>query len=1011
MKRLKWPEKKARLITIITTTVVIGAVFSFLGFGLFRRNETQNLKSEFFHNAEKRISAIKDVFSDDLFVLESINSFYLASNDVDRDEFTTYTKPLLDRIAGIQAIAWISRVCEEDRRRFELEAREDGIEGFQIIQADSFEGFVKAEHRSDYFPVYYVEPYLRNVKEIGIDHASDKSQQQMMQRACDTNEPTSSTASLFFRKGNSHTFLIYRPVYERGGLTFSVEDRRKSLKGFILVSFQIESQLRNAMEVFSSGEIDVKVNYLNEGLSVHSYHSLGGLAEEDVYFSSDGAYLHEEVIDVVGSQWQIQCRPSELFVAQHHTMMGWMVLGTGLFITVLLASWMYSNEIRTVQIEHLVEKRTGELSQSENRFRAIFESTQDCVTIWDRRYYCLYANQAAVDYVGITKQDMLNRSIEQSLGHIENFMSVWKSRIEEVFQGQQAMSVEDEFVVGGQKKYSESVLSPLCDQDDRIVGVGVVYRDVTAQKEAGQAQCEAKEAAESANRAKSEFLAIMSHEIRTPMNGVMGMASLLMETELDDEQREYAETISVSAQALLTVINDILDFSKIEAGKLFLEAIPFDLKKLLDQIRSLFMERIHSKDLTFEVDLNSEVPHHLIGDPVRIQQVISNFLGNAIKFTHQGNIQVKVEGEQCDSDPVHLRFSVSDTGIGIPEDKQSRIFEKFTQADASTTRQYGGTGLGLAISSQLVKLMGGEIGVKSRKQKGSTFWFSLLLPRASEDDRVGGNATDSELRAKTLSFKARILLAEDNLVNQKVAQKMLSKMGCSVDIANNGRKAVEMVDREEYDLVFMDCQMPELDGFGATSEIRRREKETGGHVKIVAMTAHAMSGDKNRCLEAGMDNYISKPARKEKIVEILEKYCSDKKQFKTCRFLKILMVDEDQNLLDGMQRSFHRLMPGAIFKCTTDGINACTMLGSFVPDVIFADLQMEKMDGTEIVRHIQNNQKYKQCRIIIVTGLPQSDDQVQAVRQMGIQDIVFKPCYAKELISMLKENNEAAIAN
>jgi len=650
---------------------------------------------------------------------------------------------------------------------------------------------------------------------------------------------------------------------------------------------------------------------------------------------------------------------------------------------------------------------------SEERYRAILEQIEDGYFEIDLsgRYqlvndaYCRMLRCPASEIVGKSYKEIVPSRQTPML--YEVYHKVYET-------GEPVRSLEYETArPDGSPVFVENSITLRKNRQGQPIGYHVIVRDITERKRTEQELEATKDAAEAANRAKSTFLATMSHEIRTPMNGILGMTELILDTELTTEQREYLGLVKSCAESLLSIINDVLDFSRIEAQKLELESIPFDLRESLGETMKALSFRAHQKGLELVYDVQPDVPEGLVGDPTRIRQIAVNLVGNAIKFTEHGEVVITVEqaAEPFDDGTVCLHFAVRDTGVGIPTEKQQKIFEAFSQADGSMARKYGGTGLGLAICVRLVEKMGGRIWLESEPGKGSTFHFTarLAMPKTSParpaplppeqlrdlsvlvaDDNYtnrvvlhglltrwgmkptaveGGKAALEALRiAKSMGYsfplvlldgqmpqmdgftaaeqiqrnpdlvgatimmltssghlgdaarcrelgisaylvkpirpaelldaiclivqksapktpvplvtrhilreirhRTRVLLVEDNPVNQKLAVALLEKRGFGVITAGNGKLALAALEREPFDLVLMDVQMPEMDGLEATSAIREGEKSTGRHVPIIAMTAHALKGDQERCLAAGMDAYVSKPIRTSELFETIER--------------------------------------------------------------------------------------------------------------------------------------------
>ncbi len=529
------------------------------------------------------------------------------------------------------------------------------------------------------------------------------------------------------------------------------------------------------------------------------------------------------------------------------------------------------------------ERAQEALRESSELVMLLLESAPEAIYGLDLEGNCTFCNTACLRLTGYQENsELLGRNMHKVIHYAHPGGAPYPVEECGIYQafskGLHTHGDDEVFWRKDGTSFPAEYWSRLLHRNHRVIGMVVTFVDVTVRKQAEEAMRNAKEAAEAGSRAKSEFLANMSHEIRTPLNGVIGMTELALGTDLTQEQREYLQTVKLSSDALLNVINDVLDFSKIEAGKTELEASDFNLRENLETLLRTFALRASEKQLELLCVVDPEVPERVRGDPFRLRRILVNLLGNAIKFTDAGEVALRVQGDQVDSQECFLHFSVSDTGVGIAPDALKMIFEPFTQADSSTTRIHGGTGLGLAISARLVKMMDGEIWVESEPGRGSAFHFTARL-RAAEDGPAvvypSDEATPITGFPELIGEPAeplRVLLAEDNAVNRKVATRMLERRGHQVVVTTNGKEALAALQKDSYDLVLMDVQMPEMDGLAATRTIRGLEQGTGFHQQIIALTAHAMIGDRERCLEAGMDGYLTKPLSPEELDRLLASY-------------------------------------------------------------------------------------------------------------------------------------------
>ena len=506
------------------------------------------------------------------------------------------------------------------------------------------------------------------------------------------------------------------------------------------------------------------------------------------------------------------------------------------------------------EMENVVKVYEEKLVENQARLQSILDNATTLIYIKDLEGKYILINKQFKSFLKVTNEEVIGKTDFDYVDHVQ--AQRFKDSDDEVIKTLKPVELEDVIEMEDGFHNILIIKFPLLDAQNKIYGISGIATDITDRVKYQEHLIEAKKIAEQAQELQEQFLANMSHEIRTPMNGIKGMTDLLLETALNNEQKDFTKTIQRSSDNLLVIINDILDLSKIQAGKLTIEKIDFNLTEILDNIKVLFKYQVAEKGLILQIGVDADVPKVLCGDPYRLNQILVNLIGNAIKFTLSGGVDVKISVQEKRDKEILVSFEITDTGIGIATDKIGKMFDSFTQGSMTTTRKYGGTGLGLSITKRLLELQGGEISVESKVNNGSTFQFTIPYKYSNATSSTVFIDKDSK-EYRSLLMGKKFLVVEDNEINQKVVKHVLQQAGGTVEVANHGLEAVAMLQKNSgYDIIIMDLQMPEMDGYAATKYIRSEMKLTN---PIIAMTANALKGEREKCLAAGMNDYISKP--------------------------------------------------------------------------------------------------------------------------------------------------------
>ena len=857
---------KLWIISILGTSLI--TVVSYLLY----KQDINALESEYARRIDLIATTLENEITTNIESLYQLEPLYRHIPDVSDELFMQEAQKIISRYDSIQALEWIPVVKQENRQAFESSRRKT-YRNFQITEKKNSSTMSRASIRDVYYPVSIVAPIKGNEAAIGFDLASNLERKNTIVSATSTGKLTATAGiNLVQIEGQDKGFLVFLPIYLSDDQS---DSDNQQLKGFVLGVFQSTQLLQNV---------------LPENIKKLTHFQLFDVTNREEQLLTEKKTLNTEystlsvnvvLKDVAGRVWSFKATASENYLKENHSKSPVIVFILGCMFLFMMVKYVAHILTTSQHIERQVKTRTKDLDKSHRFITTLTNAVPTLLAYVDQherfvfvnknyqKIYNVNANKINGDFVkntmSMASYNLLKKNIDLALnGHVVNFL--------------------DEIISDDDSYWFNVTYTPDRDSANQVIGFFISLEDVTSEKEnedklqqnalemklKSKALEEAKNKAEAATQAKSSFLANMSHEIRTPLNGMLGTLSLLEDSKLTLEQLKYARLAQSSADILLTVINDILDISKIEAGKLTLENRSFDLSALVSSFNGVYKTVAQEKGLSFVLNYQITRPVYLYADEIRIKQILNNLTSNAIKFTENGSVNVTIELIPTADKFDQLKMSVQDTGIGIEASGLENLFSAFEQQDASTTRKYGGTGLGLAISQSIARMMSGEITVKSNVGQGSCFCCTIQVQKAEIDtERVAASA---EIDGSILHNK-KILLVEDNRVNQVVAKNMLTTLGCNVEIAENGLQALEILNSVRFDLVLMDCMMPIMDGYEATQKIR--QKLSLNALPIIAMTANAMKGDKQKCLDFGMNDYISKPINKVKIKNILYQWLNE----------------------------------------------------------------------------------------------------------------------------------------
>ena len=876
------------MLALTTTAVVYEA-----------QSSNQRIQLEFEQHIKDLNNSLKIAIDNDVHILGALKSFFLHSAEVNREEFKLFTEDLLKDYHDIQSMSWDPLIHNADRVNFEKKIQQEGFPNFQIFELDTNRQAVRAKEKSSYVVVTYTEPYKGNEKALGYDISSNPTRLTAINIATDSGELTITSRIKLIQDKSQFSVLALMPVYSKTLVQSTLEEKHLAILGFVVGIIRTDNVIISALKDSNTLGLSYRLLDSTAPAMEQILYSSDELfpeplvIQQQTWYSDKKTLNSSEEVNLGGRVWKFEIVPNQNYFATHYSGHVRLVMSLGLLLTSLITLISLLASGRTRWLEQVINESTKEIKQQHAQTLSLMHETENLHELLNSILnatgegifgigldgVCVFINASALTMLGFdSQQEVLGKNCHKLFhyAHVDGSdYELMHCPIYKALQGESNSLIDSEVFwrKDGSSFPVQYQAHPII-QEAKIIGSVVSFTDITERKQKDRLLLVAKERAENLAKTKSQFLANMSHEIRTPMAAIIGFSELALLHDMPKKVGDFLKNINTASNKLLIILNDILDLSKLEAGKMQLNLSPFSLDDLQNTLYNLFINSANNKDLNLTINVANNVPEYLIGDNVRIRQVLINLLGNAIKFTNQGEVTLNISLQQFDETQALVLFAVTDSGIGIAQEQQDKLFLPFSQVDDGYARNYEGTGLGLVISQDLVKMMNSLIKVDSHLDLGSSFSFELMLPLVSLStlETIKTGANPSSLITETEALKGiRVLVAEDDAFNQKIIKQVLKRLGVSIIVlANNGSEALSALEQDDYDVVLMDLHMPIMNGYEASTEIRKNPRYA--QLPVIALSASVTEEDRQRSLAAGMNDFISKPINVNTLLSTVQKW-------------------------------------------------------------------------------------------------------------------------------------------